>query len=104
MGGIVSLPLFESPVQNPEGGSQQSDCHDRPGLISLNVVKQDRQGYAKDITTDSQQGGVNGSAEGVEKQEFAGFNLAGTEDDKADRPNSVKKAKSDDEQTIVHFQ
>jgi hypothetical protein len=99
-----SLSLFVSLVENPECGCQESDCQDHPGLVSLDVTKKNRHGYAKDITTDSQQGGVNGSAEGIEKEEFGGLNPAGTEHYEADGSNSIEKTESDDEQTVVAFE
>jgi hypothetical protein len=100
----LSLSFFVSLMENPECGCQESDCQDHPGLVSLDVTKKNRHGYAKDITTDSQQGGVNGSAQGIEKQEFGGLNPAGAEHYEADGSNSIEKAESDDEQAVILFE
>ena len=100
----LSLSLFMSLVEKPECGGQESDCQDHPGLVSLDVTKENRHGYAKDIPTDSQQGGVDGSAESIEKQEFGGLNLAGAEHYEADGSNSIEKSESDDEQVVIFFE
>ena len=91
-------------VEKPECGGQESNCQDHPGLVSLDVTKENGHGYAKDIPTDSQQGGVDGSAESVEKQEFAGLNLAGAENYETDGSNSIEKSESDDEQAVILFE
>ena len=96
--------LFVSAVENPESGSQESDCHDRPGLVSLDVSKQDRQGYAENIAADSQQSSINESTDGVQKQKFGHVDVAAAEHYQADGSDSVEKTESDDEQIVVTFE